>query len=563
MKLASVSREPSLGCGPNVALARAPRATGAMNGLSFGAVCPERSTGAAIIMPEVNIEAMNEHLAEISRHVSVGAIAVLVLDGAGWHTSPRLKVPGNIVLLPLPAYSPELNPVENAWEYLRGNFLSHRVWDTYEAILDACESAWNALMRMPDRIASITRRSWAIPHRIGPLVSVPKNGKARLQGSGRGRVGTITHRLRVSSLRTLQKALAMLSDASEMYPFRPRAWRAVIFGRVIENAQAGETDTAFGRQVRKIFSEQGGVEALAEQYQTVSAWHNKNDLPLLWPIHANHRSLLFRLLDLLDIRSATQDSSLLDALSLVRRLRHARRDVVLDEVDLSFAPERWRQFVAKRRSEPATLDRRALEVCVLVHLADALQAGDLFVVGSENFADYRTQLLPWADCEPRLPAYCAALGMPERGEDFAAALKRELMAAAAEVDTGFEANTELSIDPDGTPHLKQLATTDRPQGLAEFEQEVRARIRSATFSTSSKMLRIGPGSPATSVRHPGRIRSSQRRSSGICSPCSAMAATLARIRQHATRPRSPVRRHFVGSTHSTSMLTNWKPPWST
>jgi hypothetical protein len=129
----------------------------------FGAVCPERSTGAAIIMPEVNIEAMNEHLAEISRHVSVRAIAVLVLDGAGWHTSPRLKVPGNIVLLPLPAYSPELNPVENVWEYLRGNFLSHRVWDTYEAILDACESAWNALMRTPDRIASITRRSWAIP----------------------------------------------------------------------------------------------------------------------------------------------------------------------------------------------------------------------------------------------------------------------------------------------------------------------------------------------------------------------------------------------------------------
>jgi TnpA family transposase len=160
----------------------------------------------------------------------------------------------------------------------------------------------------------------------------------------------------------------------------------------------------------------------------------------------------------------------------VRRLRHARRDVVLDEVDLSFAPERWRQFVAKRRSEPATLDRRALEVCVFVHLADALQAGDLFVIGSENFADYRTQLLPWADCEPRLPTYCAVLGMPERGEDFAAALKRELMAAAAEVETGFEANTELSIDPDGTPHLKQLATTDRPQGLAEFEQEVRARM---------------------------------------------------------------------------------------
>jgi DDE superfamily endonuclease len=92
-------------------------------GLLFGAICPARSTGAAIIMPEVNVEAMNEHLAEISRHVAVGAIAVLVLDGAGWHTSPRLKLPDNIVLLPLPAYSPELNPVENIWEFLRANFL--------------------------------------------------------------------------------------------------------------------------------------------------------------------------------------------------------------------------------------------------------------------------------------------------------------------------------------------------------------------------------------------------------------------------------------------------------
>ena len=70
-----------------------------------GAVCPERSTGAAIIMPEVNVEAMNEHLAEISQCVSLGAIALVVLDGAGWHRSPRLEVPDNIVLLPLPPYA--------------------------------------------------------------------------------------------------------------------------------------------------------------------------------------------------------------------------------------------------------------------------------------------------------------------------------------------------------------------------------------------------------------------------------------------------------------------------
>ena len=130
----------------------------------FGAVCPERCVGAAIIMPAVSSEAMAEHLKEISLQVAPGAHAVLLLDGAGWHQpGRRLPVPGNLSLLPLPPYSPELNPVENIWEFLRGNFLSHCVWDTYEAILKACRDAWNKLMQMPERIASLTRRAWASP----------------------------------------------------------------------------------------------------------------------------------------------------------------------------------------------------------------------------------------------------------------------------------------------------------------------------------------------------------------------------------------------------------------
>ena len=104
---------------------------------------------------------MNVHLAEISRHVTKGAHAVLVLDQAGWHTSPKLRVSENISLLPLPPYAPELNPVEQVWAYLRANFLSHRVWNSYKAIVDACCNAWNMLMNMPQRLASITRRTWA------------------------------------------------------------------------------------------------------------------------------------------------------------------------------------------------------------------------------------------------------------------------------------------------------------------------------------------------------------------------------------------------------------------
>jgi len=107
-------------------------------------------------MPVVNSEAMAEHLREISTQVAPSAHAVLVLDGAGWHQAgERLPVPDNISMLPLPPYAPELNPVENIWQFLRGNFLSHQVWNSYDEILAACRNAWNKFMQMPEQIASI------------------------------------------------------------------------------------------------------------------------------------------------------------------------------------------------------------------------------------------------------------------------------------------------------------------------------------------------------------------------------------------------------------------------
>ena len=127
----------------------------------FGAVCPARDLGVGLVLPEVNSEAMSLHLAEISKHVRPGAHAVINLDGAGWHQSGgRLRVPDNISLLPLPPYSPELNPVENIWQFLRQNYLANRVFNTYDAIVDACCDAWNALRNVPGQIQTITTRQW-------------------------------------------------------------------------------------------------------------------------------------------------------------------------------------------------------------------------------------------------------------------------------------------------------------------------------------------------------------------------------------------------------------------
>jgi hypothetical protein len=139
---------------------RAPRDTRYQWAYIFGAVCPDRGVAAGLVMPFADTGAMNDHLAEIARTVAPGAHAVLVLDGAGWHGGHALVVPDNVSLLVLPPYSPELNPVENVWQYLRANWLAISVFDDYDAIVDACCHAWNHFAEKPETVSSITSRHW-------------------------------------------------------------------------------------------------------------------------------------------------------------------------------------------------------------------------------------------------------------------------------------------------------------------------------------------------------------------------------------------------------------------
>ena len=104
---------------------------------------------------------MQLHLDEIARRVATGAHAVLILDRAGWHTTGKLDLPANITPIFLPSRAPELNPVENVWQYLRANWLSNRVFDDYDAIIEAAYEAWMNLMAIPETITSIGMREWA------------------------------------------------------------------------------------------------------------------------------------------------------------------------------------------------------------------------------------------------------------------------------------------------------------------------------------------------------------------------------------------------------------------
>jgi hypothetical protein len=120
----------------------------------FAAIRPAAGEAFALVLPEVSVKAMNEFLVRFAATLAEDEYAVMVLDRAGWHTAKKLVIPSNVALVWLPPYSPEINPVERVWLYLREKHWSHRLLDTGDAIVDALCRAWNAFT--PDRLRSLT-----------------------------------------------------------------------------------------------------------------------------------------------------------------------------------------------------------------------------------------------------------------------------------------------------------------------------------------------------------------------------------------------------------------------
>lgn len=113
------------------------------------AVRPATGEDFTLVLPSLSAAVTNLYLADFAAALDDDAHAVTVLDGAGWHDPRALAVPDNVTLVALPPDSPELNPVERIWLYPRERFLSLRVLDDTEAIIEACCQAWNQLLAEP------------------------------------------------------------------------------------------------------------------------------------------------------------------------------------------------------------------------------------------------------------------------------------------------------------------------------------------------------------------------------------------------------------------------------
>jgi transposase len=115
----------------------------------------------SLILPHVNTECMQLFIDEVgARHPNQKI--VMVLDGAGWHTSHALSAPPNLYLLSLPPYAPELNPVEHLWDELREKYFHNRAFDSMRALEDQLEAALRALEADHSRVKSIVSWRWII-----------------------------------------------------------------------------------------------------------------------------------------------------------------------------------------------------------------------------------------------------------------------------------------------------------------------------------------------------------------------------------------------------------------
>lgn len=126
----------------------------------MAAVCPQTGQSIGMLSPYISTEIVNVYLKQFATEIAIDVHAVLIWDQAGFHKSKELIIPENVTIIELPAYSPELNPVENLWQYLRSHYWSNRSYKDYDALREAACDAWQRVCLTDEMIKSICQANY-------------------------------------------------------------------------------------------------------------------------------------------------------------------------------------------------------------------------------------------------------------------------------------------------------------------------------------------------------------------------------------------------------------------
>ncbi len=249
-----------------------------------------------------------------------------------------------------------------------------------------------------------------------------------------------------------------------------------VFTQVLEASSETEDYAQLGKQVQSVLKNYGGTEILLQQCSEIAAYNSKNHLPLVWPFYSPYRQRLFELVRSLEIQSTSSDQSVMEAVAFVLDNQHRRSKWLKSELDLSFISDSWRKLVLITQEQGEVLERRQLEICIFSYLATELKTGDACVIGSENYADFREQLLSWDECETRLEQYCQDNGLPNTANGLVIHLKAQLRKVATEVDQICQKGDQVTISADGVPVLKRIPAQKKLSGADILEAAILEKL---------------------------------------------------------------------------------------
>ncbi len=248
-----------------------------------------------------------------------------------------------------------------------------------------------------------------------------------------------------------------------------------IFSGILQTVDLEQSDAALGLSLRNVLGKHD-IPGLLEDCEQLEAFHGNNYFPLLWKFYRSHRSALFRLINALEFKSTSRDDSMHSAIEFLIANETRRTDFLEAADDLSFAEEKWQNLVLKTIDGLPHYERKLFEVCVFSHLAQELKSGDIAIVGSEEYGDYRDGLLDWQDCESMVDEFCYRTKLPNTPAGFVAQLKEELASVADEIDKSYPKNSALSIDENGALVLKKMEKQESSITAKKLEEAIVAKM---------------------------------------------------------------------------------------
>lgn len=246
-------------------------------------------------------------------------------------------------------------------------------------------------------------------------------------------------------------------------------------GDIVGFALHAQNNDELGERVQSLLVKVGDLQILYERIQAMKRYHGNNLLPLMPKHYASRRTLLFAIIEALDIHSATQDTRLVDALAFIRRHRQRRVSHLPAELDIDFVSQAWRKLILDKDEPDDRFDRRLLEIAIFSYVATELQTSDLYIEDSEEYGDLRHNLLRPEEYRPLIPAYCAQLGFPDTADSFVQHLRAWLEDKAYQVDNLLVDELEIYFD-NGRPVLRRLRKQPKPEGLDLLSKELKGRM---------------------------------------------------------------------------------------